>query len=261
MTAPPATRAIRGPMLTFVDDPFVVGDAASLRYESDALILIADGRITAVGDYGLIADALPPQVAVERYADALILPGFIDTHVHYPQTQIMGAYGRQLLEWLDKYAFEAERAFANADYAREVAGIFLRQCLNAGTTTAMVYCTVHPQSVDAFFEQSEALGTRMIAGKVMMDRNVPKDLCDGPQQAYDESKALIERWHKRGRQLYSITPRFAPTSSDEQMQLAGELWREFPDTYLQSHVAENTDEVAWVKTLHPQCSNYLDVYD
>ena len=256
-----ATRALRGPMLTFVDDPFVVGDRAALRYEPDALVVISQGRVVSAGDYPSLAHTLPPDVALDHYPDALILPGFIDTHVHYPQMQIMAGYGRQLLEWLDKYAFEAERAFADPDYASEVATLFLSECLRAGTTTAMVYCTVHPQSVDAFFERSEALGTRMIAGKVMMDRHVPQDLRDSPQQSYDQSKVLLQRWHKRGRQLYCITPRFAPSSSDEQMRLAGALWQEFPDAYLQSHVAENTQEVAWVKDLHPHCSSYLDVYD
>lgn len=134
-------------------------------------------------------------------------------HVHYPQTQVIGAYGKQLIDWLDKFAFVAEQQFARKDHARSVAQVFLRECLRAGTTTAMVYCTVHPESVDAFFEESEALGTRMAAGKIMMDRNAPEALTDTPKRGYDESKALIRRWHGRGRQLYCVTPRFAPTSS------------------------------------------------
>jgi guanine deaminase len=190
-----------------------------------------------------------------------MMAGFVDCHVHYPQTQIIGSYGEQLIDWLDKYTFVAEQKFASKDHARAVAKVFLRECLRAGTTTAAVYCTVYPQSVDAFFEEAEALNMRMIAGKVMMDRNAPAALTDTPQRGYDESKALIAKWHGRGRQLYCVTPRFAPTSTPEQMEMTGKLWQEHPGTYLQSHVSENRGEVAWVKELYPQREGYLDVYD
>jgi guanine deaminase len=189
------------------------------------------------------------------------MAGFIDCHVHYPQTQIIGAYGEQLIDWLNKYTFIAEQQFADKDHAREVARVFLKECLRAGTTTATVYCTVFPQSVDAFFEESEALGTRMIAGKIMMDRNAPGALTDTPKKGYDETKALIGKWHGKGRQLYCVTPRFAPTSSPEQMEMTGAVWNEHPGTYLQSHVSENRGEVAWVKELYPERKGYLDTYD
>ena len=253
--------AIRGAALTFVDDPFKVGGPASARHEPDALVVMERGRIKAFGAYDALKHTLPPETPVSTYKDALILPGFIDTHVHYPQTQIIGAFGKQLIDWLNNYTFVAEQQFADAAYAGEVARLFLRECLRAGTTTAMVYCTVHPQSVEAFFGESEKINARMIAGKVLMDRNAPAALLDTPQSGYDDSKALLQKWHKRGRQLYCITPRFAATSSPAQMEMAGALWKEFPDAYLQSHVSENPAEIAWVEKLYPERSGYLDVYD
>jgi guanine deaminase len=255
-------KALRGPALTFGDDPFLVGVDRAMHYEADALVVIEDGTIRAFGPHDRIKASVPAGATVESYGrGSLILPGFIDTHVHYPQTQMIGAYGKQLIDWLNKYTFVTEQQFSNKDHARSVAQVFLRECLRAGTTTAMVYCTVYPQSVEAFFEESEALGTRMIAGKILMDRNAPEALTDTPQRGYDESKALIQRWHGRGRQLYCVTPRFAPTSTPEQMEMTGAVWKESPGTYLQSHVSENCGEVAWVKELYPDRRGYLDTYD
>lgn len=258
---PDARLALRGAALTFVADPFEVG-AEALRYEPDALVVIDRGLITQFGPAGALLGALPPGLPVRQVGrHRLIMPGFIDAHVHYPQTQIIGAHGAQLIDWLDRYTFVAEQAFASKEHARDVARVFLRECLRAGTTTALVYCTVHPQSVDAFFEESAALGTRMIAGKVLMDRNAPAALTDTPQRGYDDSKALIARWHGQGRQLYALTPRFAASSTREQMEMTGQLWREHPDIWLQSHIAENRDEVAWIRELYPERAGYLDVYD
>jgi guanine deaminase len=256
------TTAIRGPALTYTGDAFSKGLAATMRYESDAIVAMKDGRITHFGAADAVRYMLPHGTVVENLGkDTLTMAGFIDCHVHYPQTQIIGAGGAQLTDWLDRYTYVAEQQFADEAHAREVARIFLKECLRAGTTTAAVYCTVHPQSVDAFFEESSALGTRMIAGKVLMDRNAPGALTDTPRQGYDDSKALIGKWHGNGRQLYAVTPRFAPTSTPEQMELAGALWNEHPGTYLQSHVAETRGEATWVKTLYPECNGYLDVYD
>jgi len=261
-TSPPRVTALRGSALTFVDDPFLVDPESSFRYESDGLIVIRDGTIAAFGAYDAIRHELPPDVVMTSYgADSLIVPGFVDAHVHYPQTQMIAAPGGQLLDWLNSYALPAEQQFADRAHAEQAARVFLRELLRRGTTTAAVYCTVFAESVDAFFAESERLNTRMIAGKVLMDRHAPAALLDPPGGGYDESSALIRRWHGRGRQLYAVTPRFAPTSSPEQMAMAGALWKAHPGTYLQSHVCENRAEIEWVRELYPRHERYLDVYD
>ena len=232
-----------------------------MQYESDALVVIDGGHIKAFGPYALLKNSLRHDTPVTSYTDALILPGFIDLHVHYPQTQIIGAYGKQLLDWLNRFTFPAEQQFADIEHARNVSTLFLDECLRVGTTTAMVYGTVHAHSADVFFAEAQRRNLRMIAGKVMMDRNAPDTLLDTARSGYDQSKALLEKWHGVDRLGYAITPRFAPTSSPEQLEAAGALWREFPDVYMQTHISENTDEVAWVRELFPDCSSYLDVYD
>ena len=256
------TTAIRGPVLTYTGDPVREGLESTVRYESDAIVAMAGGKVTHFGPADQVRSQLPAGTPIKPYGkDTLIMAGFVDSHVHYPQTQIIGAYGEQLIDWLNRYAFVAEQQFADPRHAREVAKVFLAQCLRAGTTTAAVYCTVHPQSVDAFFEQADALNLRMIAGKVLMDRNAPGPLSDTPKRGYDESAALIGKWHRKGRLLYGVTPRFALTSTPEQMEMTGALWAAHPGTYLQSHVAENRGEVALVKQHYPERSGYLDVYD
>lgn len=254
-------QAIRGAALTFVSDPFKTPIGECLRYESDAIIFMEDGKIKEFGPASEILSKLPQGIDVKNYANALILPGFIDCHVHYPQTEIIGAYGKQLIDWLQKYTFVAEQNFKHKDHAKEVARVFLEEGLRCGTTTSSVFCTVNPVSVDAFFEESTKLNMRNIAGKVLMDRNAPDALMDTAQQGYDETKELIGRWHGNGRSLYSVTPRFAPTSTPEQMELAGAVWNEHPGTYLQSHVSENLGEIEWVKELYPERKGYVDVYD
>jgi len=255
-------HALRGPALTFVADPFEAGVDAAMRYESDAVLVMESGKITHFGPASAVLPGIPADTPVRATSgDSLITAGFIDCHVHYPQTQIIGSFGEQLIDWLNRYTFVAEQAFASPGHAREVAGIFLDECLRAGTTTAGVYCTVHPQSVDAFFEAAAARNLRMIAGKALMDRNAPAALSDTAKSGYDDSRALIAKWHGRGRALYAVTPRFAASSTPEQMEMAGQLWAEHPGTYLQSHVSENRDEVAWIRKLYPERRNYLDVYD
>ncbi len=256
-----AVTAIRGPALTFTGDVFVEG-AGAMRYESDALIGISGGKITHFGPASSVRDELPAGTPVKEYGkDNLILPGFIDCHVHYPQTQIIGAYGEQLLDWLEKYTFVAEQEFADEAHARSVADVFLDECLRNGTTTVATFCTVHAHSVDALFEAAASRGMRTIAGKCLMDRNCPPALSDTAQRGYDESKALIDRWHGTGRASYAITPRFAPSSTPEQMEMAGALWKERPGTYLQSHVSENRAEVEFARKVYPERSGYLDIYD
>ena len=255
------TKILRGQTLSFKADPFIVGDQASIHYESDALIVIVDGVIKSFGSYDSLKDSLAPGVEIEVHKDSLIIPGFVDTHVHYPQTQIIGAYGKQLIDWLNNYTFIAEQQFADYSHAQKVAKVFVDESLRAGTTTSAVFCTVHPHSVDAIFEEAQKLNLRMVAGKVLMDRNAPAPLTDTAQSSYDDSKALIKKWHGKGRLSYAVTPRFAPTSSEEQLELAGALWKESPGTYMHTHISENIGEIAWVKDLFPERSNYLDVYD
>lgn len=251
--------ALRGAALSFRGDPFIDGDEASLHYEQDGLILIENGIVTAFGDYQAVKTQLRDH-NVKQFSDALILPGFIDTHVHYPQTQMTGAYGKQLIDWLNKYTFVTEQQFASADHAALVSDFFLGECLRAGTTTASVYCTVHPESVDAFFQAADKRNMRMIAGKVLMDRNAPDALTDTARSGYDQSEALITRWHGLNRLSYAITPRFAPSSTPQQLEAAGALWKKYPHTHMQTHIAENQHEVDWVKSLYPDRHNYLDVY-
>ena len=252
-------RAFRGEILHLVDDPATAG-ASAHEHWPDGLLVVADGVVEHCGDASTLlrdGDALD----VVDCHGKLIVPGFIDAHVHYPQTDIIAAYGEKLLEWLTRYTFPAERRFGDAMHAREVADFFIAELLRNGTTTAAVFATVHPESVDAFFASAQAHGARMIAGKVMMDRNCPPELCDTAEGAYADCKALIERWHGRGRLSYAVTPRFAPTSTEHQLELAGRLLDEHRGLYLQSHVAENPDEVAWVANLFPWGRSYLDVYD
>lgn len=255
------TKILRGQALSFKADPFIVGDQASIHYESDGLIFLQDGKVTDFGSYESLKDKIPAGAEIKVYTDSLIIPGFIDTHVHYPQTQIIGAYGKQLIDWLNNYTFIAEQQFADYSHAEKVAKVFVQESLRAGTTTSAVFCTVHPHSVDAIFEEAQKINLRMVAGKVLMDRNAPTALTDTAQSAYDDSKALIKKWHGKGRLSYAVTPRFAPTSSPEQLELAGALWKESPGTYMHTHISENLGEIAWVKDLFPERKNYLDVYD
>jgi len=258
---PPALAVLRGRILSFIAAPQGAGDAASYRYIPDGVVVSEAGRITRVGPAADILPALPAGTAVDHYPDDLILPGFIDAHLHFPQTQVIASYGAQLLEWLQKYTFVAEQRYGDPAYAERQAQWFLRELLANGTTTAAVYGSVHPQSAEAFFTESERLGTAMIAGKVMMDRNAPPGLLDTAQSSYDDSKRLLQRWHGTGRQRYAITPRFAITSTEAQLEAAGALAREFPDAYVQTHIAENLQEVEAVRSLFPDSRDYLDVYD
>ena len=256
----PSLKAIRGSFLDFVNDPFYVSEVESVRYLPDGLLVLEGGKVKAFGDYDdLQADY--GNIPTTVYADRLIMPGFIDTHIHYPQTEMIAAYGEQLLEWLSQYVFPTEGKFQDKDYARQVADTFLDQLLSNGTTTALVLASVFPQSVDAFFEAAEARNLCMIAGKVMMDRNAPDAVCDTAESSYLDTKALIHKWHNKGRLRYAVTPRFAITSTDEQLQKAGALLKEFPDVYMHTHISENLKEVEWVKELFPNCDGYLDAYD
>ncbi|WNF44919.1 guanine deaminase [Pseudomonas sp. SG20056] len=258
MTSP--VKAYRAAILHSIADPAVVGVEQSYEYFEDGVLVVDNGQVAKVGH---AVDLLPSLKGVEitEYRDALITPGFIDTHIHYPQTGMIASYGEQLLDWLNTYTFPTEQQFADKAHAADVAGIFLKELLRNGTTTALVFGTVHKQSVDAFFEAAQTLNLRMIAGKVLMDRNAPDYLTDTPESGYADSKELIERWHGKGRLHYAVTPRFAPTSTPEQLTLAGKLLGEYPDLYMHTHLSENRKEIEWVKALFPERKGYLDVYD
>jgi guanine deaminase len=254
-----AARIIRGRVLSFSDDPALSGSRAYSVID-DGAVLVAGGSIEAVGAARDILARAPPGAVIDDHSGLLIMPGFIDAHVHYPQTQVIGSYGAQLLDWLYNYTFVEEQKFADPAHCARIAEFFLDELFRSGTTTAMVYCTVHPESADAFFSAAEQRGARMIAGKVMMDRDAPEGLMDSAQRGYDESKALIARWRGRGRLDYAITPRFALTSTQAQLDAAGTLAREFPDCYVQTHANENKAEIARVAALFPEAQSYVDVY-
>ena len=253
--------AIRSALLHCLRDPGLAGDASAVEYLPDAITVLQGDRVHAVGAADALLPTLGPDVLVDDQRGRMLVPGFVDTHVHYPQVDVIASYGTQLLDWLNRYTFPAELAFAERAHADAAAEFFLDRLLENGTTTAAVFCTVHPQSVDAFFTASEARGLGMIAGKCLMDRHAPEGLTDTADTGYRDSKALIERWHGHARSRYAITPRFAPTSTLPQMQAMGQLAREHPDVYIQSHVAENRAEIAWVNELFPGHRSYLDVYD
>ncbi len=263
MTEP--TRALRGRLLSFRDDPapYVLEGAgdASYSYIEDGLVLLRGGEIADVGEASELLPRLATQIQVDHYPDQLILPGFIDAHIHFPQTQVIASYGAQLMDWLERYAFAEELRFADPDHAAAVAGFFLDELARNGTTTAAVYGTVHPQAAEAFFAESHRRNTRMIAGKVLMDRNAPEGLLDTAETGFDESKALIGRWHGKGRQLYAVTPRFAITSTEAQLEAAGALLKDHPDCYLQTHLSENCREIETVHELFPWAESYTGVYE
>ena len=250
-----APLALKGRILSFDRDPGRSEDNSYTYFES-GVVLIEGGYISAVGENIRI----PEEAQITDYGDYLICPGFIDAHVHYPQINIIASYGEQLLEWLKKYTFPEESRFSDKKFATSVASFFLDELVKNGVTTASVFCTSHPNSVDAFFEESSKRDLRMIAGKVLMDRNAPEGVCDTAQAGYNHSKELIEKWHQIGRNLYAITPRFAPTSSPEQLEMAGQLYSEVDNVYVQSHVSENVAEIEWVKKLFPEAKTYIEIY-
>ena len=254
----PRLSAVRGEIVHFLADP--AADPRALEHFADGVLIVRDGHVAECGPAAALLTKLPSGTPLADHRGRLILPGFVDTHVHYPQTDIIASHGEQLLEWLEKYTFPSERRFADPAHAAEVAGFFCDELLRNGTTTAAAFATVHPASVEALFTAAQARRMRLITGKVLMDRNCPDFLRDTAETGYAESRALIERWHNRDRLLYAITPRFAPTSTPAQMTLAGRLFNEHPGVFLQSHLAENRAEVAWVAQLYPQARSYLDVY-
>lgn len=262
MEAPKRTvTALRGHVLQFTSNPFCSSPAEALADWPDGLVVVEDGIITAIGDALNLLETLPENAEIFDHSGQFILPGFVDCHVHYPQTEVIASYGAQLIEWLNTYTFPAESKFHDLEYARQAADVYLQQSFANGITSASVYCTIHPESVEALFEQAAHYNMRIAAGKVMMDRNAPETLRDTPQTGYDQSKALLEKWHGKGRALYAITPRFAPTSTPEQLEAAGALWKEHPDVLMQTHTSENRQELKWVAELYPDHPDYVGVYE
>ena len=231
----------------------------AIEYIAQATLVLEDGHVHSVGP----ADTtpVPKGATVLNFKNRLLVPGFIDTHIHYPQVDIIASYGEQLLEWLEKYTFPEETRFADPQHASQTADFFLDELLRNGTTTALVFGTVHPQSVDAFFSAAQARRLRMICGKVMMDRNAPETLLDTAESSLQDSQSLIDRWHGKDRLGYAVTPRFAPTSTPEQLAIAGRLLDDNPDVHLHTHMSENADESDWVRSLFPQNEDYLAVYE
>ncbi|TPK00330.1 MULTISPECIES: guanine deaminase [unclassified Mesorhizobium] len=252
---------LRGRTLSFVRWPESIDDHSAWRYEEDGGLLIHDGGIVAAGAYVDVERKAGETTRRIDHRPHLLLPGFIDAHVHFPQMQIIASYGAELLDWLNAYTFPEETKFANAQHGRRVARLFLDEMVRHGTTTVAAYCSVHKASAEAFFAESHDRNILNIAGKVMMDRNAPDGVLDTPQSGYDDSKALIKEWHGKGRQLYAITPRFAITSSPEQMEMAGALCREYPDLHIQTHLSENHAEIAFTQELYPWSRDYTDVYE
>lgn len=251
---------LRGRVLTFHHEPAGPEDKAAYSYIENGAVLMRDGLIVATGDHDEVSILAGDAILID-HRPFLLMAGFIDMHIHFPQVQIVASWGSQLLDWLNGYTFPAEAEYANAQHARAMAGQFCNLLADHGTTTAVAFCSVHASSAEALFSEADDRNMRMIAGKTMMDRNAPEAVLDTPQSGYDDSKSLIERWHGTGRASYAITPRFAITSTTAQLEMTGALVTEYPDCYVQTHLSENHDEIAFTATLYPDARDYLDVYE
>ena len=254
-------HVLRGQTLTFRDDPAIVGEEASNRHESEGAVAVtAAGLIAWSGP----ASELPSEYRgwpVTDYGQCLIVPGFIDAHLHFPQYRMIAAYGRDLLDWLNRYTFIEEQRYAEAEFAARAAPLFIDELLRNGITSCLAFSTIHPVALDALFSEAERRGMALISGKTMMDVNAPDALTDTPQSAYDESSALISKWHGRSRLHYAISPRFAVTSTEAQLEAVAALARENPDLVIQTHLSENRNEIEFVADRFPWSKDYTDVYD
>lgn len=253
-------QLLLGQTLSFRADPFDMAWEDAAQHNSAGGVLVVDGLIAAVGN-GAQLRTDNPDADVTDYGDHLISAGFVDAHMHYPQTGIIASWGKQLIDWLNTYTFPEESRFGDPAYAADVAGRTLDLALANGTTTLTSFCTIHPESVNAFFDAAAARNMAVVAGKTCMDRNAPDNLRDTAQSAYDDSKALLDRWHGKGRANYAITPRFSPTSTPEQLAALGALWAERPDVLMQTHLSEQPSEIYWMHELFPKARDYLDTYE
>ncbi|MDG1530861.1 MAG: guanine deaminase [Paracoccaceae bacterium] len=249
-----------GQTLGFTADPFStpVDDATS--FQSNGGVVISEGKIADIGTADQMR-AKYPHASVTDYGQKLITAGFVDAHVHYPQTAMIASWGKRLIDWLNTYTFPEEMRFADGDYANEIANRYMNLAIAHGTTTMCSFATIHSQSVDAFFTAAQSRGMRAITGKTCMDMNAPDGLRDTAQSAYDDSRALLERWHGVDRLEYAITPRFSPTSTPDQLAALGALWAENPSCLMQTHLSEQVEEIEWVKSLYPTARDYLDTYE
>jgi guanine deaminase len=251
---------LRGRLLSFKRGPQSAADEDSYFYESDGGLLIEDGRIVARGSYSQIKAETPADAIEIDHRPHLIMPGFIDTHLHFPQMQVIASYAANLLEWLNTYTFPEECRFVETAHAERIAVHFYDELIRHGTTTAVAYCSVHKTSADAFFAEAMRRHMCMVGGKVMMDRHAPQGLLDTPQMGYDETRQVIADWHGKGRNHVAITPRFAITSTPEQMEATAALVREFPHLHIQTHLSENHDEIKFTSELYPGAIDYTDIY-
>lgn len=252
---------VHGQIFDFLKNPSdcsKLGD--SYRFLVDGGLVIQNGYIKEVGDFNSMKSKYPDYRIID-HSGYLVMPGFIDTHIHYPQTEIIGSYGRQLIDWLNEYTFAVEKKFNDMEYAQKIARLFIKELLRNGTTTSMTYATHSAISTDAIFEAASEYNMRFIAGKVLMNRNAPSVICDTVESARKDCEYLINRWHHEGRNLYAITPRFAITSDMEQLKMAGKLHKKYPDTFIQTHLSENPAEVKATLELFRDCSDYLEVYE
>ncbi|WP_425434516.1 guanine deaminase [Litoreibacter janthinus] len=253
------SHILLGQTLSYAADPFAVPLEDAIRFERRGAVVLCDGKILEVGPADTVTR--PGGARTTDYGDGLIMAGFIDAHLHYPQTGIIASWGKRLIDWLNSYTFPEEARLIDSDYAKEVAKRYFDLALANGTTTSLSYATIHPTSVDAYFEEAQSRGLRALAGKTCMDRNAPENLRDTAKSAYDDSKALLEKWHGVDRLSYVITPRFSPTSTPEQLSALGALWGEHPECLMQTHISEQHEEIAWVKELFPKARDYLDTYE
>ena len=257
---PNKKKILIGTVLSFTGNPFHYRLTDSVNIAENTAVLIDGNKIKKIGSPNqLVASA--PDAEVYNFQEKLLMSGFIDAHAHYPQTPIIASWGKRLIDWLNTYTFPEEEKYGNSKYAENIAELYLNFLISNGTTSVSTYCTTHPESVDAIFSIAQRRNMCVVAGKNAMDRNAPKALLDTPQSAYDESKKLIHKWHRTGRLRYAITPRFSPTSSPEQLSMLGELWAEYPDCLMQTHLSEQVDEIEWVKSLFPNSRDYLDTYE
>lgn len=261
MSAPRLERLIRGAVLTFRDDPALVGPRRAVQfYRRGAVAVGGDGRIAWRGHAARLPERFRTLPA-DDHGEALVLPGFIDAHVHFPQYRMLAAPGKDLLDWLNRFAFREERRYAAAAHARAAAEAFLDRLVQHGTTAAVVFSTVHRSAAETLFAAAERRGQAIVSGKTMMDRNAPEALRDDPESGARDSEALIERWHRRGRLRYAITVRFAVTSTEAQLRAAGELAARHPDCHVHSHLSESEVEIELVRRQFPWAKDYTDVYD